>query len=83
MGLHAKWTTTCDHCGKQEVKELTPKTEPDGYAYMDIWGPGNPDGWFQSAEDGDWQFYCSIGCIQSWLRAHDRADEAEGLDNAV
>ena len=82
MGLHAKWTTTCNHCGKQEVKELTPEQD-DGSCYMDTWGPGFPDGWFQSAEDDDWIFYCSIGCRQSWLRAHDRADEAEKLNKAV
>ncbi len=79
MGFHAKWTTTCDSCSQQVVKELTP--EQDDTNYMDIWGPGFPDNWFQRGLDGS--IYCSIACLQAPLRSEDKHDEAAALDSSV
>lgn len=81
MGLHAKWTTTCDHCGKQEVKELTP--EQDDCIYLDIWGPGFPLNWFHQPDESSHQMFCSMDCLELWLRAHDRSVEADLLNGAV
>lgn len=81
MGFHAKWISTCDHCGRQAIVELTP--EQDSGSYFDLWGPGFPDGWLQSNEEGKYVLYCSRDCLKSWLCAHGRAAQADEVDNAV
>lgn len=75
MGIHAKWTTTCDQCGKQEVAEFTPETEPDDCNDMDIWSPGFPPDWFHLCDESVYGMFCSIDCMEAMKAMKAKAED--------
>ena len=82
MGLKAKWTCTCDFCGKVNEVELTPEQE-QGSSYYDIWGPGWPEGWLQCHEDDKFIFHCSSQCVKDDLRKQGKLEELKRFENTV
>ena len=78
MGFHAKWTSTCDYCGRQAIVELTPEQDSlDNY--FDPWGPGWPEGWTQDNRNDKYFLWCTHQCLQEWLVKNGYPDEADGI----
>jgi hypothetical protein len=87
MGLKATYEIVCEGCGQkvETVVVLDQEEEKDGisHTYLDIWGPGIPYGWLQTVDNKKHLFFHDQDCMEKWLIAQGRVDEAEELHNAI
>lgn len=84
MGIHVKYTTICDSCGKSVVREFTPEKDYDeSQSYPDIFSPGWPEDWVQCHEDDGCQLFCSHECVKADLVKRGKPEEAAEYDNIV
>ena len=97
MGIKAKWTTTCDGCGKVRKLELELSeanadgtlSREDGMWTSDdsMWGPGVPDYWVQVPYDKktkkEYLLFHDRDCYKGWLLKQGRTREVKRLEKAV
>lgn len=87
MGIVAEWVTECDGCGERVEKRMELGVGTVGGGWLDIWGPGWPEGWLQVTHDGvtgrHYLFFCGAGCYCKWLERQGRHEEVERMRSAV
>lgn len=87
MGMMAGWTVRCDNCGKFNYTEIRLTVDTAIQGWLDIWGPGFPNGWIQVAHDKvtdrHYLFFHDRACYEDWLRKQGRVEEADAFKKAI